>query len=55
MQIVSVEHAKQMINKLMQLSGEVEEQDEPAEVVETEIVEEQVEKELNARRERCPW
>ena len=41
-QIVSVEHAKQMINKLMQLSGGVEEQDEPAEVVETEIVEEQV-------------
>ncbi|CUB55490.1 MULTISPECIES: flagellar motor switch protein [Bacillus cereus group] len=44
-QIVSIEHAKQMINKLMQLSGGVEEQDEPAEVVETEIVEEQVEKE----------
>ncbi|MEY2301570.1 flagellar motor switch protein [Bacillus tropicus] len=44
-QIVSIEHAKQMINKLMQLSGGVEEQDEPAEGVETEIVEEQVEKE----------
>ncbi|MEJ9148546.1 flagellar motor switch phosphatase FliY, partial [Bacillus thuringiensis] len=43
-QIVSVEHAKQMVNKLMQLSGGVEEKDEPAEVVETEIVEE-VEKE----------
>ena len=39
-QIVSVEHAKQMVNKLMQLSGGVEETDEPAEVVETEIVEE---------------
>lgn len=43
-QIVSVEHAKQMVNKLMQLSGEVEETVEPSEVVETEIVEEQVEK-----------
>ena len=43
-QIVSVEHAKQMINKLLQLSGGVEEQDEPAEVAEAEIVEEHVEK-----------
>ncbi|AAT59513.1 MULTISPECIES: flagellar motor switch protein [Bacillus] len=51
-QIVSVEHAKQMINKLMQLSGEVEEQDEPAEVVEIEIVEEQVEKEHLTQEEK---
>ncbi|AJH81569.1 MULTISPECIES: flagellar motor switch protein [Bacillus cereus group] len=51
-QIVSVEHAKQMINKLMQLSGEVEEQDDPAEVVETEIVEEQVEKEHLTQEEK---
>ncbi|MED1300851.1 flagellar motor switch protein [[Bacillus thuringiensis] serovar konkukian] len=51
-QIVSVEHAKQMINKLMQLSGEVEEQDEPAEVVETEIVEEQVGKEHLTQEEK---
>ncbi|PGZ44638.1 flagellar motor switch protein [Bacillus cereus] len=51
-QIVSVEHAKQMINKLMQLSGEVEEQEEPAEVVETEIVEEQVEKEHLTQEEK---
>ena len=43
-QIVSVEHAKQMINKLLQLSGGVEEQDEPAEVAEAEIVEEHVKK-----------
>ena len=43
-QIVSVEHTKQMINKLLQLSGEVEETNEPAEIVETEIVEEHVEK-----------
>ena len=43
-QIVSVEHAKQMINKLLQLSGGVEEQDEPAEVAEAEVVEEHVEK-----------
>ncbi|PES20981.1 flagellar motor switch phosphatase FliY [Bacillus anthracis] len=51
-QIVSVEHAKQMINKLMQLSGEVEEQDEPEEVAETEIVEEQVEKEHLTQEEK---
>ncbi|BCC46267.1 flagellar motor switch protein [Bacillus cereus] len=51
-QIVSVEHAKQMINKLMQLSGGVEEQDEPAEVVGTEIVEEQVEKEHLTQEEK---
>ncbi|HHT7139941.1 flagellar motor switch protein [Bacillus cereus] len=51
-QIVSVEHAKQMINKLMQLSGGVEEQDEPAEVVETVIVEEQVEKEYLTQEEK---
>ncbi|KAB2455023.1 flagellar motor switch phosphatase FliY [Bacillus sp. CH126_4D] len=50
-QIVSVEHAKQMVNKLMQLSGDVEEQDEPAEVVETEIVEE-VEKEHLTQEEK---
>ena len=43
-QIVSVEHAKQMINKLLQLSGGVEEQDEPAEVAEAENVEEHVKK-----------
>ncbi|EJR24071.1 TPA: flagellar motor switch protein [Bacillus thuringiensis] len=51
-QIVSVEHAKQMVNKLMQLSGGVEETDEPAEVVETEIVEEQVEKEHLTQEEK---
>ncbi len=50
-QIVSVEHAKQMVNKLMQLSGGVEETDEPAEVVETEIVEE-VEKEHLTQEEK---
>ncbi|PFR63321.1 flagellar motor switch phosphatase FliY [Bacillus cereus] len=44
-QIVSVEHAKQMVNKLMQLSG-------GAEVVETEIVEEQVEKEHLTQEEK---
>ncbi|MEH7027257.1 flagellar motor switch protein [Bacillus wiedmannii] len=51
-QIVSVEHAKRMVNKLMQLSGGVEEKDEPAEVVETEIVEEQVEKEYLTQEEK---
>lgn len=51
-QIVSVEHAKQMVNKLMQLSGGVEEKDETAEVVETEIVEEQVEKEHLTQEEK---
>lgn len=50
-QIVSVEHAKQMVNKLMQLSGGVEEKDEPAEVVETEIVEE-VEKDYLTQEEK---
>ncbi|MGF2771563.1 flagellar motor switch protein [Bacillus cereus] len=50
-QIVSVEHAKQMVNKLMQLSGGVEEKDEPAEVVETKIVEE-VEKEHLTQEEK---
>ncbi|KYP99664.1 Flagellar motor switch protein FliN [Bacillus cereus] len=50
-QIVSVEHAKRMVNKLMQLSGGVEEKDEPAEVVETEIVEE-VEKEHLTQEEK---
>lgn len=50
-QIVSVEHAKQMVNKLMQLSGEVEETVEPSEVVETEIVEE-VEKEHLTQEEK---
>ncbi|PEF07318.1 flagellar motor switch phosphatase FliY [Bacillus thuringiensis] len=50
-QIVSVEHAKQMVNKLMQLSGGVEEKDEPVEVVETEIVEE-VEKEHLTQEEK---
>lgn len=51
-QMVSVEHAKRMVNKLMQLSGGVEEKDEPAEVVETEIVEEQVEKEHLTQEEK---
>ncbi|WP_157418835.1 flagellar motor switch protein [Bacillus cereus] len=51
-QIVSVDHAKQMVNKLMQLSGEAEETVEPAEVVETEIVEEQVEKEHLTQEEK---
>ncbi|MCU5340886.1 flagellar motor switch protein [Bacillus cereus] len=51
-QIVSVEHAKRMVNKLMQLSGGVEEKDELAEVVETEIVEEQVEKEHLTQEEK---
>ena len=51
-QIVSVDHAKQMVNKLMQLSGEVEETVEPAEVVETEIVEEQVGKEHLTQEEK---
>ncbi|PEM26079.1 flagellar motor switch protein [Bacillus wiedmannii] len=51
-QIVSVEHAKRMVNKLMQLSGGVEKKDEPAEVVETEIVEEQVEKEHLTQEEK---
>ncbi|HDR3344106.1 TPA: flagellar motor switch phosphatase FliY [Bacillus cereus] len=51
-QIVSVDHAKQMVNKLMQLSGEVEETVEPSEVVETEIVEEQVEKEHLTQEEK---
>ncbi|WP_242265813.1 MULTISPECIES: flagellar motor switch protein [unclassified Bacillus cereus group] len=50
-QIVSVEHAKQMVNKLMQLSGGVEETDEPAEVVETEIVE-KIEKEHLTQEEK---
>ncbi|CAM3851511.1 MULTISPECIES: flagellar motor switch protein [Bacillus cereus group] len=49
-QIVPVEHTKQMINKLLQLSGE--EQDEPAEVVEAEIVEEHVEKEQLTQEEK---
>ncbi|MFJ8215498.1 flagellar motor switch protein [Bacillus cereus] len=51
-QIVSVEHAKRMVNKLMQLSGGVEEKDERAEVEETEIVEEQVEKEHLTQEEK---
>ncbi|MDT3495004.1 flagellar motor switch protein [Bacillus toyonensis] len=51
-QIVSVEHAKRMINKLLQLSGGVEERDEPAELVETEIVEEHVEKEHLTQEEK---
>ncbi|WP_341518184.1 flagellar motor switch protein [Bacillus paramobilis] len=53
-QIVSVEHTKQMINKLLQLSGEAEEQeqDEPAEVVKAEIVEEHVEKEQLTQEEK---
>ncbi|CAM4043223.1 flagellar motor switch protein [Bacillus wiedmannii] len=51
-QIVSIEHAKRMVNKLMQLSGGVEEKDEPAEIVETEIVEEQVEKEHLTQEEK---
>ncbi|MCC2462512.1 flagellar motor switch protein [Bacillus mobilis] len=53
-QIVPVEHTKQMINKLLQLSGEEQEQeqDEPAEVVEAEIVEEHVEKEQLTQEEK---
>ncbi|MGH0430138.1 flagellar motor switch protein [Bacillus hominis] len=52
-QIVSVEHAKQMINKLLQLSGGVEEGiEEQAEVVETEVVEEHVEKEQLTQEEK---
>ncbi|AIW85972.1 Chemotaxis protein CheC, inhibitor of MCP methylation [Bacillus mycoides] len=52
-QVVSVEHAKRMINKLLQLSGGVaEEIDEPAEVQETEIVEEHVEKEQLTQEEK---
>ncbi|MDM5238506.1 flagellar motor switch protein [Bacillus cereus] len=51
-QIVSVEHTKQVINKLLQLSGEAEEKDEPAAVVETEIVEEHVEKEQLTQEEK---
>ncbi|KAA0766707.1 flagellar motor switch protein [Bacillus sp. SH5-2] len=51
-QIVSVEHTKQMINKLLQLSGEVEETNEPVEIVETEIVEEHVEKEQLTQEEK---
>ncbi|MGG0203939.1 Chemotaxis protein CheC [Bacillus mycoides] len=52
-QVVSVEHAKRMINKLLQLSGGVEEEiDEQAEVQETEIVEEQVEKEQLTQEEK---
>ncbi|KZD43831.1 Flagellar motor switch protein FliN [Bacillus cereus] len=52
-QVISVEHAKRMINKLLQLSGGVEEEiDEPAEVQETEIVEEHVEKEQLTQEEK---
>lgn len=52
-QVVSVEHAKRMINKLLQLSGGVEEEiDEPAEVQETGIVEEHVEKEQLTQEEK---
>ncbi|CAM3860274.1 flagellar motor switch protein [Bacillus paramycoides] len=52
-QIVSVEHAKRMINKLLQLSGGVEEEiDEQAEVQEIEIVEEHVEKEQLTQEEK---
>ncbi|MGN4446299.1 flagellar motor switch protein [Bacillus cereus group sp. MYBK79-1] len=52
-QIVSVEHTKQMINKLLQLSGEVEEQEqEPAEVVEAEIVGKHAEKEQLTQEEK---
>ncbi|WP_242301186.1 flagellar motor switch protein [Bacillus cereus group sp. BfR-BA-01423] len=52
-QIVSVEHTKQMINKLLQLSGEVEEQEqETAEVVEAEIVGKHAEKEQLTQEEK---
>ena len=50
-QIVSVEHTKQMINKLLQLSGEVEEQ-ETEEVVEAEIVGKHAEKEQLTQEEK---
>lgn len=54
-QIVSVEHTKQMINKLLQLSGEVEEpeqESESAEVVEAEIVGKHAEKEQLTQEEK---
>ncbi|WP_002149172.1 flagellar motor switch protein [Bacillus cereus] len=52
-QIVSVEHAKQMINKLLQVSGGVEEGiEEQTKLVETEIVEEHVEKEQLTQEEK---
>ncbi|MGF9990273.1 flagellar motor switch protein [Bacillus mycoides] len=51
-QIVSVEHAKRMINKLLQLSGEVEKTETPVEEVVTEIVEEHVEKEQLTQEEK---
>ncbi|PFC04571.1 flagellar motor switch phosphatase FliY [Bacillus cereus] len=52
-QIVSVEHAKQMIKKLLQLSGGVEEGiEEQAEIMEAEVVEEQSEKEQLTQEEK---
>ncbi|EEL88610.1 flagellar motor switch phosphatase FliY [Bacillus cereus] len=52
-QIVSVEHAKQMIKKLLQLSGGVEEGiEEQAEIMEAEVVEEQIEKEQLTQEEK---
>ncbi|WP_439875601.1 flagellar motor switch protein [Bacillus mycoides] len=52
-QIVSVEHAKQMIKKLLQLSGGVEEGiEKQAEIMEAEVVEEQIEKEQLTQEEK---
>ncbi|PET99586.1 flagellar motor switch phosphatase FliY [Bacillus cereus] len=52
-QIVSVEHAKQMIKKLLQLSGGVEEGiEEQAEIMEAEVVEEQSAKEQLTQEEK---
>ncbi|PES76394.1 flagellar motor switch phosphatase FliY [Bacillus cereus] len=52
-QIVSVEHAKQMIKKLLQLSGGVEEGiEEQAEIMEAEVVKEQIEKEQLTQEEK---
>lgn len=52
-QIVSVEHAKQMVKKLLQLSGGMEEGiEEQAEIMEVEVVEEQIEKEQLTQEEK---
>ncbi|QUG83449.1 flagellar motor switch protein [Bacillus nitratireducens] len=52
-QMVSVEHAKQMIKKLLQLSGGVEEGiEEQAEIMEAEVAEEHVEKEQLTQEEK---
>ncbi|MBJ8103217.1 MULTISPECIES: flagellar motor switch protein [Bacillus cereus group] len=52
-QIVSGEHAKQMVKKLLQLSGGMEEGiEEQAEIMEVEVVEEQIEKEQLTQEEK---